>query len=176
MKTLLVAIAAVFSLCAQENIESFSLFPEGAGPFPVLFLLHGYQPPDHSIGGKQLVDLHYLDYFAKEGIAAVALSIPGFGNSEGKRDFSGPDSQKAIANFIERFCQNPLVDSSKIGIYGISRGAILASLVHLYFPHIALQILEAGCYDLTSREQLLPSYLDTIVKNMVVEIGDPYER
>jgi len=36
--------------------------------------------------------------------------------------------------------------------------------------------LEAGCYDLTSREQLLPSYLDTIVKNMVVEIGDPYEE
>jgi pimeloyl-ACP methyl ester carboxylesterase len=174
MKTLLIFIAAVSSLFAQDNIESFSLFPEGTGPFPVLFLLHGHQPPDNSTGGKQLVDLHYLDYFAKEGIAAVALSIPGFGNSKGKRDFSGPDSQKAVAKFIENFCQNPLIDSAKVGIYGISKGATLASLLHLYYPHIALQILEAGWYDLTSLE--LPGYLDTIVKIMTVEIGDPYEE
>lgn len=49
----------------ENEIESFMLKPLGDGPFPVIFLLHGYQLPENSLGGKQLVNYEYLDNFAR---------------------------------------------------------------------------------------------------------------
>lgn len=154
-----------------HRIEFFTLKPKGVGPFPVLFVLHGHQPPETSNGGEQLVKLGYLDMLVQEGIVAVAISIPGFGNSGGSRDFSGPNSQKAIATVVEYFKQFPYIDSAKMGIYGISKGAILASMVHKYTSSLNLQILEAGTYDLSARNFLLPSYLSGIQKNLIAESG-----
>lgn len=153
----------------HQQIEFFTLKPQGQGPFPIIFLLDGYQPPENSVGGKQLVDLGYLDNFVKEGVVAVSISIPGFGQSDGSRDFSGPDSQKAIATVIEHYAQLPFVDSKRMGIYGISRGAILASMVHKYASGLLLQVLEGGWYDLTTCSSLMPNYLEKIKKNIVVE-------
>jgi hypothetical protein len=61
----------------ENEIEFFMLKPEGGGPFPIIFLLDGYQPPESSHGGKQLAEYGYLDRFAKEGIVAVSISAPG---------------------------------------------------------------------------------------------------
>ncbi len=58
-----------------------------------------------------------------------------------------------------------------MGIYGISRGAVLASMVPKYAPSLSLQILESGFYDLTNRDSLLPDYLSGMKKNMILETG-----
>ena len=118
---------------SSNQIEFFTMKPEGEGPFPVIFLLHGHQM-EPTAGGQQFVDLNWLDYFAHEGIIAVAISIPGFGNSDGKRDFSGPNSQRAIADVLDHFSHLPFVDAKRMGVYGISKGATLASMVHAYYP------------------------------------------
>lgn len=154
---------------SHQRIEFFTLKPQGTGPFPVIFLLDGYQTPENSLGGKQLVDLGYLNTFVKEGIVAISISKPGFGNSEGSRDFSGPNSQKAIAAVIKHCAQLPFVDSKRMGIYGISRGATLASMVHKYSLPLSLQILEGGWYDLTSCISLMPGYLEKIKENILIE-------
>ncbi len=155
----------------HHQIEVFTLKPRGTGPFPVVFLLHGHQPPDHSTGGKQLIELGYLHPFVREGVIAVAISIPGFGHSDGDRDFSGPNSQKVVAAVVDHFMQFPFVDPQKMGIYGISKGATLASMVHKYTPTLLLQILEAGWYDLTTCSSLMPDYLEKIKENIVIETG-----
>ncbi len=155
----------------HRKIEFFTLRPQGNGPFPVMFLLHGYQRPENSTGGEQLVQGGYLATFAKEGMLAVSISIPGHGHSEGTRDFSGPKSQKAIAAVIDYFAELPDVDPQRMGIYGGGKGATLASMVHKYTPQLALQILEGGWYDFTTFFSLLPEYLDGIFMNLVAEAG-----
>lgn len=154
----------------DHRIEFFSMKPKGDGPFPAIFLLHGHQV-EPSDGGKQLVDAGYFEAFINEGILAVSISIPGFGNSDGNRDFSGPASQKAIAAVIHHFSEMPSVDSKRMGIYGCSKGATLASMVHAYYPDLSFQILEAGWYDLVSCSALMPGYLEKIKKNIIDETG-----
>ncbi len=159
----------------ENKIEFFSLKPTGNGPFPIIFLLHGYQPPENSLGGKQLVEYGYLDRFVKEGIVAVSVSIPGYGNSTGTRDFGGPDSQNAIIAVINHFKTFNFIDSSKMGIYGISRGAQLAGMVASRSQDISVQILESGFYDLVSFCSEIPEYLDGIKNSIFQEGGNTYE-
>ena len=160
---------------AQNRIEFYFLKPDGEGPFPVLFLLAGYQPEGESPGGKQLVDLFYLNRLANEGIAAVSISVPGFGTSDGKRDLSGPYSQRAILAVIDHCKKFPFVDPKRMGIYGISRGATLGSMVSARSPDLSLQILESGEYDLTSQRRELPDYLAIMKENLLKEAGDSRE-
>lgn len=191
-KYLMVGILLASSLAAKEElpykaervfigsqgsnqIEFYLAKPEGRGPFPLMFVLHGYQPPENSLGGKELVGFGYLQRFVTNGIAAVSISLPGHGASDGERDFSGPSSQKAILAVIEN-CKNlPFVDASKMGIYGISRGAILAGMVSALCPDLQLQILESGEYDLTLGRSNLPDYLSSLRENLFIESGGTFE-
>jgi len=158
-----------------KHIEFFVAKPAGKGPFPVMFLLHGYQPPDSSDGGKQLVGYRYLDRFVNLGIVAVSISVPGYGLSDGPRDYCGPSSQDAIKTVIEHFKNLPFIDAARMGIYGISRGATLASMVSVDYPSLTLQILEAGIYDLVSDREL-PSYLQGINNGLLLEGGNTPEQ
>ena len=154
----------------EDEIEFFILRPMGEGPFPVIFLLHGYQPPENSSGGNQLVEYGYLERFINQGVVAVSISMPGYGKSTGERDFGGSDSQKAVIAVINHVKNLPFIDSSKIGIYGISRGAQLAGMVSSHYPSMSIQILESGFYDLVSFQSDTPDYLEGI-KNSIVQEG-----
>lgn len=155
---------------SSDRIEFFIKKPEGLGPFPALFLLHGHQR-DPSIGGVEFFKQNVESHFVPEGIAVIAISIPGFGNSGGNRDFSGPSSQKAIASVIDHCSKLSYIDPKRMGVYGISKGATLASMVPLYYPGLVLQILEAGRYDLTNYSEELPEYLEGIKLNILNETG-----
>ena len=154
-----------------EHIEYFYKKPAGEGPFPVIFLLHRFQYPDQNVGGKQLVELGWLDRFVKEGVVAASISIPGFGNSAGQRDYVGPDSQQAVIAAMNHFRLYPFVDRTKVGIYGVSRGAMLASMIGALYSGLTFQILESGIYDLLSPRPDLPDYLEGIRENMKMEAG-----
>ena len=161
------------ALANEEHVEVYYQKPDGAGPFPVIFVIHGQQPIQNSIGAKQVVE--YLNLLADEGIMGVAISMPGYGQSSGKRDFCGPNSQEAVIFVVKHFKDLSFVDSSRMGLYGISRGAILSSLVSCHCSDISLQILEAGFYDLTSRGLQMPFYLHEIQKNIIRESGGEEE-
>ncbi len=154
----------------QKLVEFFFLKPHGKGPFPVIFL----PVANHDLGAKALVDFGYLTRFASEGVVAVAISAPGFGASEGERDFSGPNSQKAIIAVIDHFKILPMIDRTKMAIYGMNRNATLASMVSAHCTDLSLQILESGEYDLTLRREYLPDYLKSLglQANMLKEVGD----
>jgi len=154
-----------------EEIEFFIQKPEGHSACPAMLLLHGYQPPDNSSGGAQFIEYGYLQRFVKEGIVAIAISIPGYGKSKGTRDFGGYSSQQAIAAVIHYVKDLPYVDPSKMGIYGISRGAQLAGMVTCHVHCLDLQILESGFYDLLSFQSDTPDYLVGIRKSIELEGG-----
>jgi dipeptidyl aminopeptidase/acylaminoacyl peptidase len=156
----------------EKQIEFFFLKPEGDGPFPLLLLLHGYQPLESSSGGKQLVDFFYSERFKKNGIATASISVPGYGLSDGPRDYAGPYSQSAVKAVIDYLKKLPCIDRMKMGIYGISKGAVLASMVCVDNSDLSLQILDSGVYDLTTRRQELPDYLRiSFMENLILETG-----
>lgn len=159
----------------SNQLEFYMLKPSGEGPFPIMFLLHGYQPSDSSVGGKQLVDYGYLERFEKIGVIAVSISVPGYGNSDGERDFGGVESQNAIIAIIDHFKTLSFVNGAKMGVYGISRGAQLAGMVSSCYSTLSLQILESGFYDLVSFDAGIPAYLEGIQNSMIEEGGDSLE-
>jgi pimeloyl-ACP methyl ester carboxylesterase len=63
---------------ASKRVEYFLEKPTGAGPWPTIVFLHGFQSPPGN-GGKDFVDWGVLGRFAKRGYLAIAVSQPGFG-------------------------------------------------------------------------------------------------
>ncbi len=59
-----------------------------------------------------------------------------------------------------------------MGIFGMSRGATLGSMVAVNNSDISLLILESGNYDQISRKTTTPTYLNGILENISKEAGD----
>lgn len=184
MKKWVVLFTSLFSfLFASEQgfiehngnqIEFFLEKPTGDGPFPVIFMVHGYQPLEKSCGGAEMIE-HGVAPFIEQNIAIVSISLPGFGNSSGTRDFAGPSSQKAVIAVMEYFKQLPFINREKIGLYGGGLGAIVASMVSTVTPDLTFQILQSGAYDISLWFAQLPSYLDGIKQNFEKETDNTDE-
>jgi dipeptidyl aminopeptidase/acylaminoacyl peptidase len=132
-----------------RSIETFWMKPDGAGPFPAVVFLHGHQQPGpERIGGRAFVDWHVLADFASAGLVAVAVSQPGYGGSDGPPDYCGPATQSAVRAVLQNLRARPFVDGKRIALQGISRGAVVASMVAAQDPKLAGVVLLSGIYDL----------------------------
>jgi dipeptidyl aminopeptidase/acylaminoacyl peptidase len=144
---------------ASKKVDYFLEKPEGSGPWPAVVFVHGHQEWPRP-GAKDFVNWGILDRFAKRGYLAVTISQPGYGASTGPADFCGPSTQHAVSGVILKLRRDGLVVPDKIVIEGISRGAIVASLVAAHDPAIAGIVLISGLYD-----------LDEFVKNAKADEG-----
>ncbi|MFN7038232.1 MAG: alpha/beta hydrolase family protein [Alphaproteobacteria bacterium] len=111
--------------------------------FAVIFL-HGHQYPERP-GAKIPLDKGILNEFASQGYNAIAISIAGYGRSDGPADFSGPYSQNAVISVI-KYLQSHNIKN--IALIGVSRGAIIASMVATKEIGLSCMVLDAGFYDL----------------------------
>jgi dipeptidyl aminopeptidase/acylaminoacyl peptidase len=145
-----------------QNVEAISFQPPGSGAFPALMLIPGYQRSarDYIALGSR---------FAQEGFACVAVTQPGFGKSEGKPDFAGPGTIRALIAGLDKFKREPYVDAKRIGIFGYSRGAIAASLMAVQLNDIRAAVFGGGVYDF--RKAYDEIKLEGIRKNMEQESG-----
>ena len=151
------------------QVEYFSQKPPGTGPFPVLFLLHPDQDSP-KIGGQVFVDNGQLDFWSGKGFLTVAISQPGFGHSEGKSDFCGPQTQNAVLNVITHFRSLPEARPQQFFIYGGSRGAVVASMIATVDHEVRGFILKSGVYNFPEWVKSRPWY-DPIKLAMHWEIG-----
>lgn len=152
----------------DKKIEVFWAKPSGDGPWPTLFLLHGHQQRDR-IGGEQFVKFGSLGRLAKKGYLAVAISQPGYGKSKGPPDFCGPYTQDAVTSVMDHFRELGLIEDGKIGLYGVSRGAIVASMVAVRHPSdVKVLISQAGAYDLA---KTYPTGIKGLDRNIKKEAG-----
>ncbi|HSW71910.1 MAG TPA: hypothetical protein VLG44_00685 [Chlamydiales bacterium] len=111
---LLFGISCVFAAEKNsfEGIEYFIERPADVGVFPAVVMIHGYQPEKDSIGGQECLKWPVVQSLLEEKITTVAISIPGFGESEGKRDYCGPIAQNAVIALIDHLKTLPFIDSN----------------------------------------------------------------
>lgn len=148
---------------ANSTIEFFVERPAGDGPWPTVIFLHGHQSFYKNIGGRAFADWGILKRFAKDGYLAAAVSLPGYGNSSGPRDFAGGYSQDAVFAVIERLEEEQLAKPEKILIQGTSLGAVTAALMAARDDELAGVVLISGLYD-------LPAFFRQRQSNVVSEI------
>lgn len=133
----------------NKRIEIFWTKPPGKGPFPAIVFIHGHQGVEKRwMGGKAPVRKGRLRITANRGYVAAAVSQPGYGYSNGPPDFAGPYTQDAVLQAIEFVRGKPFVKADKVGLFGYSRGAIVASMVATRDPKLAAVVLVSGVYDL----------------------------
>lgn len=125
-----------------ENIEAIVFRPVAQGKYPGVLAIPGYS--------KTALDYVPLGLrLAREGFACVTITPRGFGKSTGKADFVGPKTIDAMEACFHKFSKEEYVDTSRMGIFGYSRGAMAASLLstRLTSKELHAAIFAAGIYD-----------------------------
>lgn len=144
------------------SVEAVSFRPAGDGPFPGLLLIPGYQ--------RSALDLIPLGVaLARGGFAAAAVTQPGFGKSQGKPDYVGPDTLRVLTEGFRRLGREPYVDARRMGVYGYSRGAMAASLLAVRLDDVRAAVFGAGIYDFRKAHDEVR--IEGIRKNMEAETG-----
>lgn len=125
------------------NSEALIIRPAGKGPFPGVVFIHGHA----SDSWKSLWFGYQLTQF---GFACLLPTQRGYGFSQGGTpDFCGPATVQAVLDGIALFREKAFVDSRRIGIWGISRGATVAGLTASIKPRtFRALVLQSGTYDL----------------------------
>ncbi len=136
-----------------------------AGPYPLIVFLHGF----NRFGAWELI--FPAQRLLKEGFAVLLPSQLGFGGSKGTRDYCGPKTVEMIASLMKEVSAFDGIDASRIGMWGISRGATVTALLAVRHPELLkAAIVQAGTYDF-AKEATRDSKPKDIVENIVHETG-----
>ena len=123
-----------------KTVEGISIRPLAEGKFPGVLLIPGHQ-------GRATVNITLGAIFAQQGFACFSIGQPGSGKTQVELDFVGPKTIKAMIAGYEKFKREPYVDSTKMGIWGYSRGAMAAALMATKLSDLKAVVLGAGIYD-----------------------------
>jgi dipeptidyl aminopeptidase/acylaminoacyl peptidase len=126
----------------QGRIETV-LVPEPwpVGGSPGILLVH-----PEGTHARKLIGLAW--YLANQGATVMLVSQPGYGLSDGKPELAGPRTVEALSRALDKLRRASQVDSSRIGVWGISSGATAAALLAARRPDLKTLVLQSGFYDL----------------------------
>jgi len=81
------------------------------------------------------------------GYATMMVSLPGYGQSSGPSDFGGPATVRALGLALDALRRSPQIDSSRIAIWAVSRGATAAAILAAQRKDIHALVLQSGVFD-----------------------------
>ncbi len=115
----------------SHNIQSFAAIPKKKGKYPVIIYNRGGNRNFAALSlfrePKRYPIVHHFSKLASEGYIVIGCNYRGSGKSEGKDEFGGKDVNDLL-NLIEAIKEIPEADTSKIGMYGWSRGGMMTYL------------------------------------------------
>lgn len=109
--------------------------------FQTILFLHGGKNT-----GLDSISSSHLIHWIEKGYAVAAISMPGFGQSTGERDFCGPFTINSLNQAINQI-KNEL-GTSRLSIIGFGQGGMAAILLAAYRDDIIGVICSNGGYDL----------------------------
>ncbi|MBC7766414.1 prolyl oligopeptidase family serine peptidase [Arenimonas sp.] len=144
-----------FTETDSSKVESLIFKKEEQNISHLVFFIHGFNvfgAWDSMFPGTQIIENTWTP---------VYISQPGFGYSEGERDYCGPNTYTNIAKAIEDISEKYNIPVENRVIWGVSRGAIVTSLLSAKYPDSAAAfICQSGAYDFKMYFQDLNKDLD----------------
>lgn len=145
------------------RIKGFYVVPKGRGPYPCIICNRGGNREFGSIGALAMVNL--LCRFASWGYLVVASQYRGGCGSEGHDEFGGADLDDVL-NLFPLLDGDENADSSRIGMYGGSRGGMMTYLALTKTNRVRAAVIRCGVSDLTTwtddRKDMEEVYRDLI--------------
>ncbi|MCK4934020.1 MAG: alpha/beta fold hydrolase [Simkaniaceae bacterium] len=165
MKKIFIVLAftcfSFVSVYSEENISSF-LINSAYSNDKIEILIQKPATRDnklllvlHGGLGKGLNGLSqsFFDHFLAKGYAIAAISMPGFGESTGIKDFCGPFTLNSLNSAID-FIKAKL-EVSDFGIIGFGQGGLAGLLLSLKREDMNCLVCANGVYDLFRHKVLL---------------------
>ena len=129
-----------------SNAEAYLTRPAGPGPFPLMILFHGHT--FESIGGAGSVVPEAEAFASDLCYAGLAVSLPGYGASEVPAGMDPEITLNVVLDGVSLVKKLPWIDSTRLYLYGFSRGAFFAALLANRVEGIQGIVLQSGAYDL----------------------------
>lgn len=124
-----------------KKVETVTFTARPEGPAAGLLLVH-----DHGAQARRLLPL--AQQLSLRGYTTMVVSLPGYGQSEGPADFAGPHTIESLAAALDQLKRTAGVDSQRVAVWGIGRGATAAMSLAAQRSDLKLVIGQSGLYDL----------------------------
>jgi len=137
-------------------VEGYLARPRGSGRLPLVILLHGHSWV--GIGARRVLPAG--EAFAKEVCyASIAISLPGYGDTKIPAASLAESTRQVVLDAVAKAKQLPWIDSSKIYVYGFSRGAVVAAALTNQIDGLKGAMFHSGAYDLATLYKNTSSFL-----------------
>ena len=130
-----------FLTVGGKKVETVTLPARPEGPAAGLLVVH-------DVGSSARGQLSLARLLSFRGYTTMLVSLPGYGQSQGPADFAGPRSVAAISAALDALKRTPGVDSMRLAVWGIGRGATAVANLAAQRNDFTLLVAQSGLYDL----------------------------
>jgi dipeptidyl aminopeptidase/acylaminoacyl peptidase len=148
----------------NQTIEIFIKEPQEKSEKLLLFL-HGA-----SMQGLRGIKPFWFNHWLSKGYAVSAVSLPGYGETTGVKDFCGPFTLKTLSEAIDFIKER--VEVSEFGIIGCGLGSLAGLLSTADRTDVRCIVCANGVYDLMKHLAAGDPLLEIIQVNHEVELTE----
>ena len=145
-------------------ITGFMVRPKKPGHYPCIIYNRG---GNRDMGALLVYNaMVQMASLAAEGYVVIASNYRGNSNSEGKEEFGGNDVRDVL-NLIPTLGQVEYADTSKIGMFGISRGGMMTYLAMKESCQIKSAVVLGGLNDLFIMKEKRPDMESHVYEEVI---------
>lgn len=144
---------------AACRIEVLCDTPDSEESYPLLLFLHGASVSK----GADFASEHF-QFWKDKGIAVAAISMPGFGGSNGTKDYCGSFTMQALHSGLDFIKEEQNITS--IGIIGFGIGGLAGTLLASQRTDLSCVVSINGGYDLSRLNNS-----DDVFRNILIHKG-----